>query len=164
MKKNIIVTILCLLIVVAAVSISYIVFSKNKSDTIEYRNNKYGFIFELPKSWKGYSIIEEKWNYFTYDLTGNEVPVQGPEIFIRHPEWTSTNPRQDIPIMVFTIEEWNLLQDGKYFGQAAPIPPSELGRNSNYVFALPPRYNFAYLTGWEEVENIILNNTPLHTF
>ncbi|NLI56358.1 hypothetical protein GX420_05220, partial [bacterium] len=53
MKKNIIVTILCLLIVVAAVSISYILFSKNKSDTIEYRNNKYGFIFELPKSWKG---------------------------------------------------------------------------------------------------------------
>ncbi len=108
--------ILCLLIVVAAVSISYIVFSKNKSDTIEYRNNKYGFIFKLPKSWKGYSIIEEKWNYFTYDSKGQEVPVEGPEIFIRHPKWTSTNPRQDITIMVFTIDEWNLLQDGKYFG------------------------------------------------
>jgi hypothetical protein len=38
---------------------------------------------------------------------------------------------------------------------AAPIGPSELGRNTNYVFALPARYNFAYLPGWEEVDETV---------
>ncbi len=43
----------------------------------------------------------------------------------------------------------------KFHIGSAPINPSELGRNTKYVFALPARYNFAYLTGYEEVEEII---------
>ena len=33
--------------------------------------------------------------------------------------------------------------------------PIELGRNSDYVFALPARYNYAFPEGYEEVDDII---------
>ena len=46
---------------------------------------------------------------------------------------------------------------------ASPIGPSEFGRNSKYVFALPARYNFAFPVGFEEVEKII-ENKPLQAF
>ena len=36
----------------------------------------------------------------------------------------------------------------------------ENGENSQYIFALPPRYNFAYPKGFEEVEKII-KGSPL---
>jgi hypothetical protein len=81
-------------------------------------------------------------------------------ISIRHPEWTAENPRQDIPIMIFTTAQWNSLQQGKFHIGAAPIGPSELGRNAKYVFALPARYNYAFPTGYEEVESI-LKSDPL---
>ena len=65
--------------------------------------------------------------------------------------------------MIFTIEQWNELQQEKFHIGAAPIGPMELGRNSKYVFALPARYNFAFLPGFEEVEEILENN-PLKAF
>jgi len=92
-----------------------------------------------------------------------KIAATGPLLSIRHPKWTSQNPRQDIPIMVFTLAQWNSLQQDKFHIGAAPINPSELGRNNKYVFALPARYNFAYPTGYEEVEQI-LNGKPLQAF
>jgi hypothetical protein len=82
---------------------------------------------------------------------------------IRHPQWTEQNPRQDIPIKVFKHNQWNLIQQGKLVIGAAPIPPKELGRNTKYVFALPARYNYAFPSGYEEVEKILANN-PLRAF
>lgn len=125
-------------------------------DSIKYKNTQCGLIFNLPDSWKGYSIITDKWEGVDQN-DGQKIVANGPLISIRHPLWTSQNPRQDIPIMIFTIDQWNLLQQDKFHIGAAPIGPTELGRNSKYVFALPARYNFAYLTGFEEVENIIKN-------
>jgi hypothetical protein len=87
----------------------------------------------------------------------------GPLILIRHPLWTEKNPRQDIPVMVFTINQWTNMQNDAFHIGAAPINPSELGRNDNYVFALPARYNFAYQTGFEEVDQLIRANN-LKTF
>jgi hypothetical protein len=55
------------------------------------------------------------------------------------------------------------MKKGYFHIGAAPINPKELGRNNNYVFALPARYNFAFPEGFEEVNNIIENN-PLKTF
>jgi hypothetical protein len=81
---------------------------------------------------------------------------------IRHPQWTSADPRQDIPIMVFTIAQWNALDKDKFFVSAAPVGPGELGRNHAYVFGLPPRFDWAFPTGYEEVERI-LTGKPLHT-
>ncbi len=129
--------------------------------SIEYRNDQYGFRFFLPASWKGYSIMTDKWEGYTPDPY--VIVEQGPLISIRHPQWTSQNPRQDIPIMVFSVSQWNSLQQDKFHIGAAPINPSELGRNSRYVFALPARYNYAFPTGYEEVEKI-LQEKPLQTF
>ena len=129
-------------------------------DRITYENTQYGFKFSLPASWKGYTIISDKWEGMAVDDNGGRMAATGPVISIRHPEWTSKNPRQDIPIMVFTPDQWNALQKDEFHIGAAPIGPCELGRNSEYVFALPARYNFAFPEGYEEVEKI-LDGNPL---
>lgn len=131
------------------------------STPVVYRNTQFGFTFTLPASWSGYSIVTSSW--VGNDVTTGQVVATGPIISIRHPLWTPQNPRQDIPIMVFTLNQWNMLQQGKFHIGAAPIGPTELGRNSNYVFALPARYNYAFPTGYEEVERI-LQGHPLQPF
>ena len=123
---------------------------------VAYENTRYGFSFYLPETWKGYSIVEEQWE----GTDNGELVETGPQLLIRHPDWTEKNPRQDIPIMVFTLEQWNALQKGGFFVSAAPVGPSKLGCNSAYVFALPARYNYALQTGFEEVEEI-LSGAPL---
>ncbi len=134
-----------------------------KTDLVVYKSTQYSFSFSLPPSWKGYSIITDKWEGVDLEGSQNGKTTQtGPLIYIRHPQWTSQNPRQDIPIMIFSLAQWNLLQQEKFHIGAAPIGPSELGHNSEYVFALPARYNYAFLTGYEEVEDILKNN-PLQT-
>ena len=130
----------------------------------EYRNTQYGFSFTLPTSWKGYLIVTSKWEgYISGGSQGDVTTEEGPMISIRHPQWTSQNPRQDIPIMVFTVNQWNSLQQDKFHIGAAPFNPSELGRNTKYIFALPARYNYEFPTGYEEVEKI-LQDKPLQAF
>ena len=132
--------------------------------TILYRNSDYGFAFILPESWKGYLIISERWEgVYLEGSTSGQVTETGPELLIRHPQWVLVSPRQDIPIMVFTLGQWELVQQEKMSVGAAPVPPSELGRNSTYVFALPARYNYAFPAGFEEVEQILEEN-PLKPF
>jgi len=130
---------------------------------IVYRNTQFGFNFSLPESWKGYSIITDKWEGKSFKgLQPGKTIETGPMISIRHPDWTAQNPRQDIPVMIFTTAQWNMLQKDEFHIGAAPINPSELGRNTSYVFALPARYNYAFPTGYEEVENILKSN-PLQS-
>jgi len=131
----------------------------NKTKTIVYTNKKFGFSFSLPESWKGYSIVVGEWeggDGRTY-RAGEAMPppVKGPLISIKHPLSTKENPRQDIPIMVFTKAQWDSVEEEKLIVSAAPIGPSELGRNEKYVFELPARYNYALITGWEEAEDIM---------
>lgn len=131
------------------------------STQIVYKNTQYGFDFTLPASWEGYKILTGKWEGLSLEGSqSGQVVETGPIISVRHPLWTSGNPRQDIPIMVFTTNQWNALNQGKFHIGAAPIGPRELGRNSGYVFALPARYNYSYPTGYQEVETI-LNGKPL---
>jgi hypothetical protein len=133
--------------------------TKEEADSIVYENTQYGFDFTLPESWKDYKIVMEEWEGFAIeDSEGEKVVETGPMLLIRHPVWTSEHPHQDIPIMVFTFEQWDSLQNEKFHIGAAPIGPKELGRNNKYVFALPARYNFAFPTGYEEVENILEGN------
>lgn len=130
--------------------------------SVVYFEKKYGFRFFLPKSWKGYSILVEEW-------TGRPVteeaesktqhPETGPEIIVRHPLWTDDHPRQDIPIMIFTHAQWKLIHNHELAVSAAPVPPCELSHNAQYVFGLPPRYNFAFETGYEEVGKILARNS-----
>jgi hypothetical protein len=131
------------------------------SESITYENTQYGFQFTLPKSWENYSVIADEWKGTRMtDSQGNSVSETGPMLKIRNPLWTTQNQRQDIPIMIFTPAQWDDLQKAELIVGAAPMPPSELGRNAKYVFALPARYNYAFTEGFEEVESII-ENKPL---
>jgi beta-lactamase regulating signal transducer with metallopeptidase domain len=133
--------------------------SSEEENDIIYTNTKYGFQFTLPESWKDYTLQTEEWQGTA--LTGeniSEVVEVGPKISIRHPKWTTDNPHQDIPIMIFTVEQWDIVLKEEIAVSAAPIGPSKIGSNSKYVFAIPARYNFAYPTGYEEVEKILENN------
>lgn len=135
------------------------------SSTISYVNNEYGFSVTLPADWQGYSIVTSTWNGVGDEAcpAGGCPPVTGPIISIRNPLWTSSTPTQDIPIMVFTLGEWSAVSSGTMPVSAAPIPPSELGQNAQYVFALPARYNYAYPQGWQEVQTI-MQGEPLRAF
>ena len=134
-----------------------VIIGYENQEKIEYKNTQYGFSFSLPASWQGYSIITATWEG---NPAGSDAVIeQGPVISIRNPKWTSEKPYQDIPVMVFTVAQWNLLLQEEFHIGAAPVGPSELGRNSAYVFALPARYNFAYPEGVEEVEKILAGDT-----
>ncbi|HAS92191.1 MAG TPA: hypothetical protein DCS12_08165, partial [Clostridiales bacterium] len=126
-----------------------------------YNNKEYGFYFTLPASWIGYSVIEDKWEGVS--LIDSKANQSGPIFYIRHPEWTEKTPRQDIPVMVFTKDQLESLNNGEFSVGAAPIGPRKLGENTTYVFALPARYNYEFLTGFEEVEEILENN-PLQAY
>ncbi len=130
---------------------------------VEYRNTDLGLSFSLPATWEGFTILTTNWEGLKSGDLGDEVVEQGPIFSIVHHKSTAQQPRQDIPLMVFTIEQWDRMQAGEWHIGAAPIGPLELGRNSRYVFALPARYNYAFLEGWEEVEQI-LQEQPLVTF
>ena len=136
--------------------VRFIVHPNVADQSINYRNDQYRFTFKLPDSWQGYSVLNQQWTgYATGGPKGDVNTEKGPQIIIRNPKWTSATKRQDIPIMVFTPSQWNALNQQKFYVSAAPVPPSELGRNTHYIFALPPRYNYVFPTGWQEVEKIL---------
>jgi hypothetical protein len=144
---------LSILFVLLAAAIFRASAQSNAASSIEYRNTKYGFCFSLPASWKGYSILSDQWEGDT--PPGAQNFIHGPELRIRHPKWTKENPYEDIPIMVFTHAEWKLVTEEKLVVSAAPFGPGEVGSNARYVFALPPRFDYDYLTGYQEVESLI---------
>ena len=127
--------------------------------TLEYLSSEYGFSFKLPDTWEGFSTINTTWEGITnHETKGSVVVEEGPMITIQHPNSTPEKPRQGIPIMVFTLQQWESTHEGEWHIGAAPVGPIELARSDHYVFALPARYNYAFLEGWEEVEEIIRNN------
>ena len=138
-------------------------FDPQNAGKVTMYNTQYGFVFLLPETWQGYTIVETTWEgtAASGELSG-KIAASGPEIIIRHPNWSQETPRQDIPILVFERTQWEALEKETFHLGAAPIPPLELGRNSRYVFALPARYNYEYLFGYEEVESI-LSSQPLKT-
>ncbi|MGA8440510.1 MAG: hypothetical protein WB762_25625 [Candidatus Sulfotelmatobacter sp.] len=123
-----------------------------------YKNTRYGFSFALPQTWKGYAILTDKWEGGDPEKGSVE---HGAVIFIRHPDWTKEKPRQDIPIMIFTVAQWDSIEHGNLSVSVGSFGPAELGRNRKYVFALAPRSSNSDLTGVEEV-NEILKHDPLH--
>jgi len=129
---------------------------KGAGGQIEYKNDNYGFCFALPQSWKGYTIVTLHWDGSSED-GGPE--LGGPLLLIRHPAWAKEEPREDIPIMIFTSKEWPRVKDGGVAVSAAPSAPSDVGHNRHYVFALPPRWSFDELPGVEEVGTLVSNKS-----
>jgi hypothetical protein len=123
------------------------------SDWQTYRNEEYGFEMKLPAFWTGYSVLSESWEGHTID--GKNTEFHGPKIVIRNPNWSGNQPWQDIPILVFTKEEWQLIEEENLNISAAPIGPIELGWTQQYVFALPPRWiGFTDNLGQDEAQEI----------
>jgi len=135
--------------------------SRKVANAVVYKNKKYGFKFVLPETWKGYSIIVGTWSGTAHQGENHEGTESGPMITIRHPLWTKSDPRQDIPIMVLTKAQAEIANDLTV--SAAPFGPQEFSRNAKFVFALPPRFDYGDSTGTEEVREI-LRNHPLHPF
>jgi len=119
--------------------------ARRQTGTIEYRNREYGFCFVLPESWKGYQVLWSEWQGSVLTTNGDVARVlRGPRLQIRHPKWTQANPHEDMPIMIFTIAQWNESPNVS----AAPFDPMELGRNRKYVFAVPPRWDYDFSEGY----------------
>lgn len=114
------------------------------STTSVYKNDMYGFQMTLSKDWSGYIVSTSTIKF------GNAVTL-------RHPLWTKENPRMDIPVLIYTVEQWDKWLKTNFDGYptAAPIGPTERGRNDKYVFATAPRYNYSFATGFEQVEDIL---------
>lgn len=128
------------------------------SQYVVYTNQSYGLRISLPDSWLGFRVISEEGEGSAWHGVDPATAMEiegGPMIVLRHPQWTEAAPRQDIPLMVFTHEQWGHVIDGDWSLGAAPIPPTVLARNSTYVFALPARYNYAFPAGWEEVDALL---------
>jgi len=155
MKKHIITIVLC---IAALVAIVYFVTAKNISKTPDttpattqenpreftYTNQTYGFSLILPKDWKNFTIVPGTVQF-------------GETVTLRHPNWSKENPYMDVPILVYPIEQWKKWEATNFEGYptAAPMGPTERGRNAKYVFATAPRYNYSFAIGWEAVETAI---------
>ena len=184
MNKNKIIYLLTLVIVATLGSILYLQYLKNKNvlpanipisnndnsnnnasstnnTSIVYTNQNLGFNFFMPDSWKGYSVVSSTWEGNSLKPTSTK--QMGPKFLIRNPNWTPALPYEDIPVLVFTINQWNSYTAGNFSVSAAPFAASELGRNNVYVFALPPRWDFDYSKGYQEAQSIVKSN-PLKTF
>lgn len=127
---------------------------------IVYKNTDYGFNFSLPANWQGYSIIKNTWEGNA--LTESPAP-SGPKLLIRNPKWTEALPYEDLPILIFTTQQWNEYLAENFSVGAAPIKASELSRNNKYVFAIPARWDFDYSLDFKEAQSIIAGN-PLQAF
>ena len=136
----------------------------NTSGEQTYTNSEYGFTMQFPASWKGYSVVNRTWQGWAID--GSNQKYSGPEILIKNPQTTTEQQYQDIPIMIFTHEQWGPETGMEIIGvsehpagfsvSAAPIGPAKIGENSKYFFATPPRWwGFTSDLGGEEAVNIV---------
>lgn len=119
----------------------------------QYINQEYGFTIKFSESWKGYSVIKSSWTGQVLQWQGT---ITGPLIIFRNPNWTKERHWQDIPIMIFTRDSWNLVLEKNLAVSAAPVPPLLIGENEKYIFATPPRwYGFTDDIGWQGAVDIV---------
>jgi len=163
---------LVLVVIIVFGFIVYLFYPKNKVtpplidqpditvSSVVYKNTDYGFNFSLPDNWQGYSIIKNTW---TGNILTNTAPQSGQKIIIRNPKWTEASHYEDLPILIFTIAQWNSYLKEDFSVGAAPIQATEMARNNAYVFALPPRWDFDYGIDFKEAQDIMRGN-PIQAF
>jgi len=132
---------------------------------IRYHNAQYDLAFYLPTDWKNYSVLTQQWNGEKYapDKDAVVTMAHGPIIVLRNPQWKTNNLYQDIPIYIFTRQQWDDINLGKYYAQGAGGVIYELWHNDKYVFCIHSRYNANdSLNGWKEVQDIVNQNCAAH--
>jgi hypothetical protein len=126
-----------------------------------YHNSQYGLTFFLPATWQGYSVSVQQLEDEKYSSAEGQSILVGhtPMITLRHPQWQSSAPGQDIPILVFARAQWDALHHGELWPSLfAGGMMDELWHNQGYVFALSSRYNWGGQTGVKEVADIVEQN------
>lgn len=82
---------------------------------LRYHNSQYGLTFFLPAAWQGYSVSVQQLDDESYSPAEDKPIIVGhtPMITLRHPQWQTDAPYQDIPILVFTHAQWFDLHQGQ---------------------------------------------------
>jgi len=135
--------------------------SDSTGSALRYHNTQSGFTFFLPASWRGYSVLNKQWEGQTY-LPANDTTLtvaHGPVIVLRHPQWTVSDPYQDITFLVYTRSQWDGEKLGKFSSTFyAGGTMVEMWHNHKYVFAMSTHDGKAELIGWREVNEIVSQN------
>ncbi|HEU5397073.1 MAG TPA: hypothetical protein VFV81_07890 [Verrucomicrobiae bacterium] len=128
--------------------------------SLVYHNSEFDFTFSLPSYWAGYSVQTNEWQSAAYlsDADQTEVTERGPMIVFRNPYWTVNDPRQDIPILVFTRRQWEKYWQPQGFSVSAGGIEEEIAHNDRYVFVINSRFNWGDLPGAEDAGRIVDEN------
>ncbi len=128
---------------------------------LRYHEPKSGFIFYLPESWCGFSVLHKEWLGQTY-VAANDTTItvtRGPVIVLRHPQGTVGEPHQDITFLVYTRSQWDGEHQGKfsstYYAGGTMV---EIWHSRKHVFAMSTHDSKAELNGWREVNEIVSQN------
>jgi hypothetical protein len=131
---------------------------------VVFNNPKFELRFLLPSNWRGYSVLMEQWDNKNYEASADKwrISEHGPIITLRHPNWRLDDPRQDIPILVFTRGQWSALNQGKLWpSKYAGGVFDELSHSRTYVFAISSRYNWDELKGSMEAACVVERNRAI---
>lgn len=134
--------------------------SSQPSSATIYHNDSYGLTFHLPSDWTGYTVLHDRWQAHEdgdrSDKSG--VADTGPILILRHPKWRTDRRRQDIPILVFTTEQWKAdVAERIYAGGTV----YELCRNKHYVCGIYSRFAAADgIAGAQAAEKAVMRNLP----
>jgi hypothetical protein len=132
---------------------------------IRYYNAEYGFVFYLPTDWQGHSVLTEQWQAGKYTDFTNQIAIvdHGPTLILRHPKWKASEPYQDIPIDVFTRNQWDKQRTNGFILRICGFE-DEIEHNSHYVFAIYTRFNAEdnSVKAWKEVYDIVAHNQAIN--
>jgi hypothetical protein len=134
---------------------------------VRYHNAKYDLTFYLPTSWRDYSVLGEQWDGETYlpDKDKDVVLTHGPIIVLRNPLWKTDDQYQDIPIYIFTRQQWTDDKTGNFSAEGAGGVLYELWHNDKYVFGMHSR-TFGFdtdLKDWPKAAKIVDQNCAFHS-
>ena len=126
-----------------------------------YHNRQYDFTFFLPADWKGYSVLMREWDAELTSVDYQKVIgiERGPMIVLRNPRWTAGKPYNDIPILVFTRSQWDLVKPQRLMVGAGGFD-YEISHNAKFVFGINNRevgWDDA-LKEWDKAANIVQQN------
>ncbi len=145
-------------IVIAALLTGCATVKHTSNSPVIYHNTKYGLTFSLLPDWRGFTVLTNEWVGYQSDNAGEIIRTErGPEIVLRHPQWTARDPHQDIPIRVFTRAQWPDVRFEKVWIDAGGST-DEISHNRHYVFGIHGRFNWGELTGWEQSQKIVATN------